>query len=123
MQASNSPERDILSCSLPNFNLLKSPESEEMEPLIQKKSTKKIGRVAKYLFSQQLNDSCHISPIQNYQILQNLKRQGLENSLQDESNWNDRRTWFGKNQYMIRSWFEMFEKMNDQNFQAQYPDL
>ena len=122
MQSSSSSEQSLLSRSLNTFNLFRSPELEK-ETLIENKTTKKIGKVSKYLFSQQLNDSCHISPIRNYQILQNLKQQGLENSLQDESNWHDRRTWFGKNQYMIRSWFEMFEKMNDPSFQAQYPDL
>ena len=82
----------------------------------------KTRKVAKYMFSQQLNESCHISPIRNYHLLQNFKLD-LNKAIKDNSNWFDRREWFGKNQPMLRFWFEMFERLNNPEIEKDFPDL
>ncbi len=81
------------------------------------------SELARYVFSQQYNDSCHIGPIRNLQILQQIRKNGYQwkNQIQSYS----RRQWLAENQDMLKTWHTIFSKirLSDESFRLEYPKL
>lgn len=86
-------------------------------------SKNKTPKEAKYIFTQQYNDSCHISPWMNRKILQTMKESGLQIDKQFNSEGFSRRQWMGKNQEMLTSWHNAIGKIMQPSGEEKYPNL
>lgn len=81
---------------------------------------KKQNGIGEYCFTQQFNDSCHISPLMNLKILEKIKRVGYDLSKVD---FYSKREWIGENQEMLIAWHDLMAKLCEANASEKYPEL
>lgn len=83
-------------------------------------SRKKSGGIGEYCFTQQFNDSCHISPLQNLKILKSIREVGYDLSKVD---FYSRRQWLGENQKMLTTWHQLMTKLCREDSKENYPNI
>lgn len=76
--------------------------------------------VGEYCFTQQYNDSCHISPLMNMKILEKIREVGYDLSKVD---YHTRREWLGENQEMLVSWHHLMADLCKDGAQEKYPHI
>ncbi|MCB1111910.1 MAG: hypothetical protein H7A37_03290 [Chlamydiales bacterium] len=72
-----------------------------------------------YCFTQQYNNSCHISPLKNLQILDKLRENNFDLAKAD---FFSRREWLGENQQMLSIWHHLISEIITENGKVDYPD-
>lgn len=87
------------------------------ENLISGRNSKGLGE---YCFTQQYNDSCHISPLMNMKIIEQIRTSGYELSKMD---FHTRREWLGENQEMLVSWHHLMADLCKDDARKQYPHI
>lgn len=73
-----------------------------------------------YCFTQQYNDSCHLSPLQNLKILKTIKDVGYDLS---KVSFHTRREWLGENQDFLQTWHTAIGKLTSEEGKEKYPAL
>jgi hypothetical protein len=73
-----------------------------------------------YCFTQQFNDSCHLSPLQNLKILEKIKEANYDLS---KVPFSTRREWLGENQDMLQSWHRAINTLTCESGKQKYPAM
>jgi hypothetical protein len=73
-----------------------------------------------YCFTQQYNDSCHLSPLQNLKILQTIKEANYDLS---KVAFHNRREWLGENQELLQTWHTAIGKLTEEGGKEKFPAL
>jgi hypothetical protein len=90
------------------------------QPLIEKPSAPPRKPVTKYAFTQQYNDSCHLSPIVNLKILERMRESEYDI---DSFPYLTRRQWLGEDQRMLNTWHGLISKLSQKGAEKDYPQL